>query len=496
MIATDAQVKGFLRYMDQDPCLTRSAMKAGLCENTARKYLRSKILPSERPVQHTWSTRKNPFAGVWSEIEPLVRKNPTIQAKTIFQDLQDRYPGKFRDSQLRTLQRRIKHWRLRHGPEKEVDFPQIHYPGRLCASDFTEMDSLKITIQGKPFAHMVYHFVLTYSNWEDATLCYSESFESLSTGLQNAVHLCGGSTEYHRTDSLSAAVNNLDEKKAFTRRYQGLLSHYGTKGHHTNPGKGKENGDVEQRHHRFKDAVDQALMLRSSRDFSSIEQYQEFLRRLLDRLNAPRQALFHEEQKHLRPLPSCRLPDWRNLEDVLVNSDSTVRILKNSYSVPSRLIGSHVQIRVYADQIEVYTGYDRMDSFPRLRGKNRHQINYRHVIEWLVRKPGAFEHYRFQDAMFPSSQFRIAYDILRAEVPAKAVSEYLTILHHAALESEELVEEALRMIIRDNGVLNAAAVKALVSWLQGSPAEVLEPQIAPVALEEYDTLLTGEEAIV
>jgi transposase len=471
-------------------------MKAGLCENTARKYLRSNILPSERPVLHTWPTRKNPFASVWSDIEALARANPRLQAKTIFQDLQERYPGKFHDGQLRTLQRRLKRWRLRHGPDKEVDFPQNHYPGRLCASDFTEMASLGVTIQDTPFPHMMYHFVLTYSNWEDVTLCYSESFESLSTGLQNALWRCGGSTECHRTDSLSAAVNNLDEQKDFTRRYHGLLAHYGIRGHHTNPGKGKENGDVEQRHHRFKDSVDQALMLRGSRDFTSIENYLAFIRRHLDWLNAPRQAQFDEERKILRPLPSCRLPDWRTLEEVLVNRDSTIRVLKNTYSVPSRLIGSHVRVRVYADQIELYAGADRLDGFPRLRGEKKYRINYRHVIDWLVRKPGAFEHYRYQADMFPSSQFRIAYDILRTECPAQAVREYLAILYQAAMESEELVEKALRLIIRDNGVLTALAVKALVSWLQGSPEPISEPEVAAVRLEEYDALLVEAEACV
>src|SRR5271169_3025541 len=164
------------------------------------------------------------------------------------------------------------------GPRREAVLAQRHLPGGLGESAFTYMNELGVTIGGQSFTHMLYHFVLTYSNWEALTLCYSESFESLSEGLQNALWELGGVPERHRTDRLSAAVANTSKRDEFTLRYRSLLEHYGLWAERTNPDSGHENGDVEQRHHRFKRAVDQALMLRGSRDFADIKAYRQFLK--------------------------------------------------------------------------------------------------------------------------------------------------------------------------------------------------------------------------
>src|SRR5262249_44361166 len=228
------------------------------------------------------------------------------RAKCILHELQRRHPGCFADGQLRTLQRHIRRWRAEVGPPKEVFFAQVHEPGRLCASDFTHLSDLGVTIQGQPFAHLAYHFVLTYSNWETATICFSEGLESLSEGLQNALGELGGVPQRHRTDRLSTAVNNLSERKEFTQRYQALLGHYGLVGEKIQADHAHENGDVEQRHRRFKEAVDQALMLRGSRDFAGREAYAQFLRQVLEQLNAGRRARLAEEVAGLRPLPVRR----------------------------------------------------------------------------------------------------------------------------------------------------------------------------------------------
>ena len=257
-----------------------AAMKAGMDEKTARKYQRLGKLPSELKTQHTWRTRKDPFEDTWHEIKMMLEINPGLEAKTIFEDLQRKNPGEFADGQLRTLQRRIKFWRATEGPQKEVFFTQIHKPGELGESDFTHMSKLGVTIGGEPFSHLIYHFVLTYSNWETGTVCFSESFESLSQGLQNALWELGGVPEKHRTDRLSTAVNKTNHPEEFTRNYQDLLDHYKIKGCKTNPDSPHENGDVEQRHYRFKRALDQALMLRGSRDFIDRDEYELFLRKL------------------------------------------------------------------------------------------------------------------------------------------------------------------------------------------------------------------------
>ena len=206
-MVTDQQVRRLFKLIQSEKNFGIAAMKAGMDEKTARKYRETGKLPSELKPENNWHTRKDPFGDVWDGIQAMLSINPGLEAKTIFEDLQRKQPGQFADGQLRTLQRRIKNWRATEGPAKEIFFAQIHKPGDLCQSDFTHMDKLDVTIDGVPFDHMIYHFVLTYSNWEAGTICFSESFESLSHGLQNALWELGGIPHHHRTDRLGSAVN-------------------------------------------------------------------------------------------------------------------------------------------------------------------------------------------------------------------------------------------------------------------------------------------------
>ena len=221
-------------------------------------------------MTHDWRTRPEPFAEVWPDLEEQLRLNPGLEAKTLFEELQRRYPGRFPDGQRRTLQRRVRRWRALAGPAKEVFFAQVHYPGRLGASDFTHCTELHVTIRGTLFEHLIYHFVLTYSNWETGTVCVAESLESLSEGLQNALWELGGVPQVHRTDRLTAAIQpGVAGPEAFKQRYQALRRHYGLEAQAIQAGKGNENGDVEQSHRQFKRALEQALLLRGRRDVDS-----------------------------------------------------------------------------------------------------------------------------------------------------------------------------------------------------------------------------------
>lgn len=490
-MVTDRQVRRLMKLSQTEKTLSSAAAKAGMDENTARKYLRLGKAPSELKVEHNWRTRPDPYAEVWEEVSSLLSNNPGLEAKTLFLELQRRYPGKFQDGQLRTLQRRVKTWRALEGPPKEVFFAQEYRPGELCASDFTSMNELNVTIQGQSFNHLLYHFVLPYSNWEEGTICFSESFESLSEGLQNGLWKLGGVPKAHRTDRLSSAVHKDIHAENFTRRYRGLLDHYGIEGHRTNADSPHENGDVEQRHHRFKVAVDQALMLRGSRDFEDRRAYSIFLEKLFNQLNAGRQSRLAQEIAHLRRLPQKRLESYKRL-DVGVSQGSTIRVNHNVYSVDSRLIGEQVRVRLYAEELQVWYGQRQVDTLPRLRGVGKHYIQYRHIIDWLVRKPGAFENYRYREDLFPTIRFRIAYDILKQGfAAARASKEYLRILQYAARFSEVAVDSALGHLIREGELTTLETIEqVLFSELEPEPTEV---RIDPVDLGSYDCLLEAEE---
>lgn len=465
-----------------------AAAKAGMDEKTARKYRKLGKLPSESKAEHTWPTRKDPFDTAWEDVKEKIELNPGFEAKTLFEYLQRRYPGKFSDGQLRTLQRRIKNWRATEGPPKEIFFPQIHKPGDLAQSDFTRMNTLGITIAGKPFDHLIYHFVLTYSNWETGSICFSESFESLSEGLQNALWTLGGVPQKHRTDCLTTAVHKTDHPEEFTLRFKDLLNHYRLDGQKTNPNSPNENGDIEQRHHRFKRAIEQAFLLRGSRNFCNRSEYEKFLDNFFKQLNAGRKERFMQEQLVLRRLPERRLDSCKKLP-LKVGPSSTIRVNHNVYSVNSRLVGERIEARLYIDRLEIWYGQKKADIMPRLRGEGKCVINYRHIIDSLVRKPGAFENYRYRDELFPTIRFRIAYDQLKKyHSPAVAAKQYLNILYIAARENEYAVDDALRVLIDSNQKIVDEQVSELVKNGHDLPPAT-DVTILEVNLLCYDELL-------
>ena len=493
-MVTDNQVRQLMKLVQREKSLRTAAAKAGMDEKTARKYRRLGKLPSEVKKDHTWRTRKDPFAEVWDEVRSYLENNHGLEAKTLFEYLQRRYQGRFSDGQLRTFQRRVKQWQALEGSPKEVFFPQEHKPGALCQSDFTSMNKLGVTIQGCPFSHLVYHFVLTYSNWETGTICFSESFESLSEGLQNALWELGGAPHTHQTDRLTTAVNKTDNPDEFTQRYEALLKHYGLSGRKTQAASPHENGDVEQRHHRFKRALEQSLILRGSHDFSSREEYADFLRKLFSQLNAGRRERFEEELSELRRLPMCRTESCKRLK-VKVSRSSTIRVNHNVYSVNSRLLGELVQVRLYAEHLDVWYAQRCIEKIPRLRGEGKHRINYRHIIDWLVRKPGAFESYRYRKDLFPTHRFRMAYDELHGRCAHRAAKEYLRILHLAAMENETAVDEAMRALIDREEAITVEAVEALLRAGRQQLTSVDKVSITEVDLGVYDELLDVAEAV-
>jgi Mu transposase-like protein len=318
-----------------------------------------------------------------------LEREPGLQAKTLLEWLQRAHPGQDWQQQRPTVERRVRQWQAAHGPAQEVFFSQVHEPGRLGASDFTHMDELGVTMQGQPFPHMFYHFVLTYSNWEHVTLGFAASFASLSEGWQNAVWELGAAPERQRTDRMTLAVHHAGNPEQYTARYQALLRHYAVTPAATNAYSGHENGDCEQSQRRFQEALAQELLVRGSRDCASREAYTPFVRALVARRNLRRAAQRAEEQARLRPLPERRLETLER-QRVRVSQGSTIQVKKNTYSVPARLMGEWVEARIGAEEVEVWYAGARVPRMERLRGRAQHRIDYRHVIDWLVRKPGAF----------------------------------------------------------------------------------------------------------
>lgn len=491
MQTTDAQVRKLMEEMSKDGRLGRAAMRADMDRKTARKYVELGKLPSELKQPRTWRTRPDPFAEDWLWLEQMLRDAPELEAKTLFEVLQERRPC-YEEGQLRTLQRRIKQWRAMHGPDQEVFFAQLHRPGEAMQTDFTSTTELGITIAGAVFAHLLCHMVLPYSNWEWVTVCLSESYLALKRGVQDALFRLGRRPEWHQTDNTSAATHKpCTGKRVFNDDYRELIEHLGMKPRTTEVGEKEQNGDVEASNGALKRWLEQRLLLRGSRDFDSVDSYETWLWSLVERRNGRRGDKLREELAAMKPLEATRLCEFREL-DVPVTSWSTIRVLYNTYSVPSRLKNARVRVHVYERALEVWYGGQRQLELERLRGRNGHRINYRHIIWSLVQKPGAFARYRYRDDLFPTLVFRRAYDAIYERAPSvRGDVEYLRILHLAAATMETEVEAALECLLEAGELPRAEAVRALVV---GDRAPEL-PALAAyyVELGAYDELIDSAE---
>lgn len=492
MTTSDAQVRKLMEEMSKHGTMGVAALRSGMDRKTARKYVRAGKLPSELKQERGWRTRPNPFEEDWRWIEERLNAAPELEAKTLFEALCAHRPGAYAEGQLRTLQRHVKQWRAEHGPEKEVFFPQAHRPGEAAQTDFTRCDELGVTIVGVAFAHLLCHLVLPFSNWEWATVCLSESMAAIKRGVQSALFRLGRRPEWHQTDNTTAATHDLRTgKRGFNEEYLGIMRHLGMKPRTTEIGAKEQNGDVEASHRALKRRLEQRLLLRGSRDFESVEQYESWVQGAVEQANGARASKVAEELAAMAPLEVSRLAEHTE-RDVLVTSWSTIRVAHNTYSVPSRLIGERVRVRVSERQIEVLYGGRHQLTIERLLGRNGHSVNYRHVIWSLVQKPGAFARYRYREALFPTTVFRRTYDaIVDAAGGVASIKQdvaYLRILHLAAATMETEVERALEEVLGAGGVPNVDQIRARVSPAQIEVPSLAEPQ---VDLGSYDELLAG-----
>jgi len=494
VVTTDAQVRKLMEELSKGRTVEQASARASMHRNTGGKYRRLKKLPSELQPPRTWRTREDPFAEDWPAIVARLADAPELEARALFEDLMDRKPGCYEPGQLRTFQRHVRRWRAQEGPPKEVFFSQAHRPGEGMQTDFTSADELGITIAGEPFPHQLCHSVLPYSNWESAATARSESLLAIRRGVQKAIFRLGRVPEFHQTDNSTAATHDLRTgKRGFNEEYLALMRHLGMKPRTTEIGEKEQNGDVEALHGVLKRRLEQYLLLRGSRDFETIEAYESWRDQAIEKANAMRATKLRDELAVMRPVQVGVLAEYRELR-VPVTSWSTIRVLYNAYSVPSRLIGESVVVRIHEYRIEVFFAGERQLETERLLGRNGRRINYRHFIWSLVRKPGGFARYRYREDLFPTLAFRRTYDALvdRLGGGIKSDVEYLRILHLAAATMEADVEAALTLLLDAGTTPTADAVKAVVDPAKPTVPEMEAPH---VDLTSYDALLSSSREV-
>ena len=473
--------------------LTMSAMKAGMDPKTARKYVKSGAVVLAARGPRTWRTRTDPLGAAWALAEGYLRAAPELEARALFEHLLETAGEAIAAGQLRTFQRRVRQWRLEHGPDPEVIFAQEHRPGEVMQVDWTHAKELGVTIAGQPLDHLLCQAVLPYSNWQWATRCQSESLLSVRQGLQAALHRLGKVPGQLQIDNSSAATHqiSLGGKRAFNTEFLSLVEHYGLVPRTIGIQCPNQNGDVESGNGHLKRRLLQHLLLRGSRDFASEADYDRFVEDVLVRANSRRQAKVAEELAVMRDLPPTRLCEYDEL-DCRVSSHSTIRVKQVTYSVPARFIGRRLRVRVSEQQVVVYHGAELVAELPRSRDRQA-VIDYRHIIQALLRKPGAFARYRHREELFPDATYRAAHDkLVRDHGQRPGELEYLRLLKLTAELGSSTVAGRLSELVGEGSP----------PWRTESVRQFLCPSLvvtlvaAPVNLAVYDALLGGEVADV
>jgi transposase InsO family protein len=490
---TDCQMRLFMSFRQTETPVVAAA-KAGFSAATAYRIEQDPRLPSQKKVPRS-RRRRDPLAMVWdSEVVPLLKSVAGLRPVAIFDEVRRRHP-EIGTGVRRTLERRIRTWRALNGAEQDVIFRQEHPPGRLGLSDFTGMGDRGVSIAGVPLDHRLYHFRLAFSGWEHAEIVLGgESFVALAEGLQNALWALGRAPLQHRSDSLSAAFRNLDDdtRQDQTRRYQALCAHYGMEPTRNNRGVAHENGSIESPHGHLKQAIEDALLLRGSRDFDTLDAYRRFVDEIVGRGNARHRKRLDIEGPALQSLPARRTTDY---EEAIVSVTSTSGFIlrKVFYSVPSRLIGHRLRVRLYDDRLECFLGATPLMTLRRGRphrsGKHGHIVDYRHVIHALRRKPMALLNLVYREQLFPRRAYQRAFEALLAgdsEKPAcRTMVGLLALAHERACEAE--LAEAIDAEL-DAGRL--PDLNGLARRFAPDPADVPDVTVELVPLHLYDELGT------
>jgi len=489
---SNSQENLYMNKRQQGQSQETAAAKGGISERSGRR-----IEKGERPSmprERHWRTREDPLDTIWEkELVPLLEKEPQLTGLTLWEYLEDEHAGQFPYSVLRTLQRRVKHWKATQGPDKAVIFRQSVPAGQQGLSDFSHPNT-EITLQGKVFSHLLYQFRFAYSGWRHIQIVLGgESYSALADGLQTALSLAGGSPVEHRTDSLSAAFNNHAEEQKLTQAYEALCAHYNLRATRNNPGVSHENGAIECAHGSFKRRLDQALKLRGSGDFATIKDYQAFLDKVTERLNKRCQSRFKDEQAALQALPGERFMDYSELS-LKVTRSSTLEVKRVLYSVPSRMIGENVRVHVYHDRLAFFIGQTLTTTLSRIYPKPGQErarcIDYRHIIHSLSAKPQAFRFLQFRDELLPTDTYRQLWQCCDQQFLSQDACKWIVGVLRIAMDhdcEENLGNELLALVDNNQPLPTLKALQGRYLGKQPVPNIPTRQQ----NLASYDHLLQG-----
>ena len=452
----------------------------GVSKRTVIRYLKQGKIPT---YKRTSPTKKDPLDGFYDFIKETLEETPTLSLPELYVLLDEKgYQGS-----ERTLRRKTKKLRDKLA-QKEVFFQRAPTPGEVIEGDFTE---LHLSIGG--VKRVVYLWVssMPYSNAFFATPFYHQTFECFALGSALAFEEFGGVAKKFRLDNMSPAVTKIlkGKERLVTQRYAAFQQHYGFFQDFCNPASGNEKGNVESNNKWLKRKILNSISV-NKLSFKDLNSFQEFVWKLCRDHNEKDQVQKKFNEEILAPLPKSRFGCFSS-EVAKVSKYSLFSVGKSghSYSAPSQLIGLRLEARVYPNKIELIDRDEVVASHKRLYGpRGLASIQIEHVLDGLLRKPGAVNDWKHREVLFKRPVWRKFFEEMKGTGVSNPNKTYLACLKLMAKHGEDNLTVAMEMAMEEGLELNNRSLKDL---LEQESFNVYEMKPLEVDLGEYDQLLTG-----
>ena len=453
------------------------ASQVGCSVSTVGRYLRDGKVPVYK--RSNKSNRKDPLDGYYDIIKEKLQLEGNILLDDLFEYIQMKgYTGS-----ARTLRRKTKKLRDYY-KSKEVFFQREVSPNEIMEGDFTEY---YVEIAGVKRKTYIWVTSLPYSNRIHATPFYNCTFECFAEGSMKAFENFSGTAKTYRLDNMSPVVKKVlkGKDREITQKFASFKDHYGLTPDFCSPGRGNEKGNVESNNKHLKRKITSRINLYNKK-FETLEQFQEFLWKLCDELNRRDKVVSKFSIEKLNPLPVAPFRAFRSI--VVSISKYSLFSLDNTghmYSVPSNLIGLYLEVRVYTNKIQVIHEQEKVCEHKRLYGpKGIASIQLEHIIDGLIKKPGAIKDWKYRDLLFEKEAWKRFYE--RLIKSGGRDKDYLKCLKLVSTHGRELVTTAMELALEED-VVNLSFLEEL---LEGKESLDLSP--LNINLDSYDHFLQGE----
>ncbi len=455
------------------------AKAIGCSERTVGRYLSTGKIPV---YERSKPTRKDPFEEYKDRVQELFNKDINgrmPRCVDVYRTIvKEGYTGS-----RRNVERKTKDLRRQLKGKGEIYFEQEVPYGKMIEGDFTAFNVP--FVNGVEKRHL-WVMSLKRSKGSHATSFQNETFESFAEGTQKGFDFFGGVPSIYRLDNLTPAVKKiLRNKRVVTHKFNQLREHYDFEASFCRPAAGNDKGTVEATNKHFKAYLYYEIKV-ENRVFKGDDDFDAYLNEKVKEYCEPKKNEIEKEKLSLKNLPVNPFPAF-STEVCNVNKYGFIRVANRRYSVPVKYKLCKVEIRLYSKRIEIFYNGQKIKEHKRFTERSlKPVIDFRDHIDALLKKPGAFTHYKHKDAFFPTESFKELY------IRNSDNKNYLKCLALCKDRTIVEVECAVNIVLDESHIPSYEKLFSLIRPKEDVSANV--NSIIPLrpSLDHYDHLLNNE----